>query len=53
VREGKIGWFIARGRTFTGSSAGLSHSGQITAWVEQTFTATEVDGVTLYDLHVG
>jgi 4-amino-4-deoxy-L-arabinose transferase-like glycosyltransferase len=53
VAEGKIGWFIARGRTFAGSTVGLSHSGEISAWVEQNFTATTVDGVTLYDLHVG
>ena len=25
-------------------------SSEITEWVEQNFTATEVDGITLYDL---
>ncbi len=53
VAEGKIGWFIARGRTFAGQGVSPSDAGQISAWVEQNFTPTTVDGITLYDLHVG
>lgn len=47
VAEGKVHWFIGRG---TGGFARGGTSSGITEWVEQNFTATEVDGITLYDL---
>ena len=44
--EGKIHYFIA-----TGGTGGRSATGsEIATWVESTFTAQTVDGVTLYDL---
>jgi 4-amino-4-deoxy-L-arabinose transferase-like glycosyltransferase len=48
--------YVAQGRIhyFLGSGGGLGSDGgtssQITQWVEQHFTATRVDGVTVYDL---
>ena len=36
-----------------GLSAGGSTASQISTWVEKTFTARTVDGVTLYDLTSG
>ncbi|MET8650044.1 glycosyltransferase family 39 protein [Nocardia aurea] len=48
VAEGRIHYFIGGGRGGPGGSE--SGSAAITAWVEQNFTATVVDGVTLYDL---
>ncbi|WP_216917047.1 glycosyltransferase family 39 protein [Nocardia noduli] len=48
VAEGKIHYFIGGGRGGPGGSE--SGSAAVTAWVEQNFTATVVDGVTLYDL---
>ena len=49
VAEGKIHYFIASGG-FGGQSGGSNDSSEIASWVESTFTATTVDGVTLYDL---
>ncbi|SBT67069.1 Dolichyl-phosphate-mannose-protein mannosyltransferase [Micromonospora sediminicola] len=48
VADGRVHYFIGGGgfRADGGSDA----SGQIAAWVAQTFTATTVDGVTVYDL---
>ncbi|GAW48086.1 MULTISPECIES: glycosyltransferase family 39 protein [unclassified Nocardioides] len=49
VEDGRIHYFIGGsglGRSMGGSSA----SSEIAAWVEATYTATTVDGVTLYDL---
>ncbi|MBH0778167.1 glycosyltransferase family 39 protein [Nocardia bovistercoris] len=46
VAEGKIHYFITGG----GNRSGESTSSAITTWVQENFTATEVDGVTLYDL---
>ncbi|WP_063016281.1 glycosyltransferase family 39 protein [Nocardia niwae] len=48
VAEGKIHYFVGGGRG--PGSSGSSPSAQITQWVQENFTATEVDGVTLYDL---
>ena len=48
VAEGKIHWFIGGGGM--GGFARGGTSSEITEWVEQNFTATEVDGITLYDL---
>ncbi len=36
-----------------GLNAGGSTSSQISTWVENTFTAQTVDGVTVYDLTTG
>ncbi|MGW5729345.1 glycosyltransferase family 39 protein [Nocardia beijingensis] len=49
VAEGKIHYFVGGGRGGPGSSSS-SPSAQITQWVEEHFTAIQVDGVTLYDL---
>ncbi|MEU7630421.1 glycosyltransferase family 39 protein [Nocardia sp. NPDC049220] len=46
--EGKIHYFIGGGRG--PGSSGSSTSAQIAQWVQENFTAVEVDGVTLYDL---
>jgi len=52
VADGAIHWFIAGGGQ-GGMGAGGGTSSDITAWVEETFTAQTVDGVTLYDLSGG
>ncbi|WP_020014897.1 ArnT family glycosyltransferase [Promicromonospora sukumoe] len=49
VAAGEIHWFIGGGG-FGGQNGGSSASSEIAAWVEENFTATTVDGVTLYDL---
>lgn len=49
VAAGEIHWFIGGGG-FGGQNGGSSASSEIAAWVESTFDATTVDGVTLYDL---
>ncbi|MFC8044129.1 glycosyltransferase family 39 protein [Nocardia sp. NPDC057353] len=49
VRDGEIHYFIGGSRGGPGGST-TSASSRIATWVEQNFTATEVDGVTLYDL---
>ncbi len=49
VADGQIHYFISSG----GGGMGMGSSGtsaQITSWVQSNFTATTVDGVTLYDL---
>lgn len=55
VADGEVHWFIgggrAGGRGGPGASGGTST--QIQEWVEKTFTATTVDGTTLYDLSGG
>ena len=43
---GGMGGFGARG----GSMGGSNDSSQITSWVTANYTATTVDGVTVYDL---
>lgn len=49
VAQGKIHYFIDGG--FHGpQSDSDTESGKIAAWVQQRYTATTVDGVTLYDL---
>ncbi|MXG91354.1 phospholipid carrier-dependent glycosyltransferase [Nocardioides sp. YIM 123512] len=52
VADGEIHWFIGGGG-FGGQNGGSSASSEIAAWVEANFTATTVDGVTLYDLSGG
>ncbi|MFQ6393610.1 ArnT family glycosyltransferase [Nocardia sp. KC 131] len=49
VAEGKIHYFIGGNSRGPGSS-GTSTSAEIAKWVQENFTATVVDGVTLYDL---
>ncbi|WP_328406880.1 glycosyltransferase family 39 protein [Nocardia sp. NBC_00403] len=51
VAEGKIHYFIGGGRG--PGSSGTSTSAQIAQWVQENFTAVDVDGVTMYDLTVG
>lgn len=53
VADGKIHYFIASGGMGGGGGGGGpggDTSSEITAWVEENFTSTTVDGVTLYDL---
>jgi 4-amino-4-deoxy-L-arabinose transferase-like glycosyltransferase len=54
VAAGKIHYFIAGGGMGGGpGGSGSSTSSAITAWVEASFTAQTVGGVTLYDLSGG
>ena len=46
VAQGRIHYFIGSG----GFGGGSGTSSQISQWVEQHFTSTRVDGVTVYDL---
>ena len=50
VAQGRIHYFIAGSGMMGGSSSGSNVSSQIQDWVESTFTAKTVDGVTVYDL---
>jgi 4-amino-4-deoxy-L-arabinose transferase-like glycosyltransferase len=52
VRDGAIHYFIAGGGQGGGIGGGgaADDASRITAWVESHYTATTVDGVTLYDL---
>ena len=49
VADGKIHYFIGGGG-MGGGMGGSGFSSEIAAWVSENFTATTVDGVTLYDL---
>ncbi|MFV0458794.1 MAG: glycosyltransferase family 39 protein [Actinomycetales bacterium] len=49
VADGEIHYFVG-GSGFGGSNGGASDSAQIAAWVNSTFTATTIDGTTVYDL---
>ncbi|MFD4441481.1 ArnT family glycosyltransferase [Nocardia sp. NPDC058519] len=49
VADGKIHYFVGGGRGGPGGNS-ESTSSAITAWVTANYTATTVDGVTLYDL---
>ena len=54
VADGDIHYFIAGGdRGGRGMSASGSTSTEISTWVSESFTATTVDGVTVYDLSGG
>ena len=58
VAEGKIHYFIAGGGAggggFGGGGGGRDDdASQITAWVEDHFTAKTVDGTTIYELTAG
>ncbi len=51
VASGEIHWFIASGqRGFGNQLGGSDAASDIATWVSETFTATTIDGVTLYDL---
>jgi 4-amino-4-deoxy-L-arabinose transferase-like glycosyltransferase len=50
VADGKIHWFIGGGTGMRGQDGGSNAAQQISAWVQQNFTARTVGGVTLYDL---
>jgi len=55
VRQGRIHYFIGGGGGFGGGfgggrGGGSGTSSQITAWVQQNFTATTIGGTTVYDL---
>jgi 4-amino-4-deoxy-L-arabinose transferase-like glycosyltransferase len=55
VADGDVHWFIASGGGGRGGPMGPGGESMssIASWVEQNFTATTVDGVTLYDLSGG
>jgi hypothetical protein len=56
VANGEIHYFISGGGGFGGGGGGGSDTGTgsaISTWVAATFTATTVDGVTIYDLSTG
>jgi 4-amino-4-deoxy-L-arabinose transferase-like glycosyltransferase len=48
VAQGRIHYFLGSGDGFGAGGSGTSS--EIAQWVEQHFTATRVDGVTVYDL---
>ena len=48
VKDGQVRYFIAGGRDRPGRDS--ASSSQITSWVEQNFTSTDVGGTTVYDL---
>jgi 4-amino-4-deoxy-L-arabinose transferase-like glycosyltransferase len=52
VAQGKVHYFLAGGGRggFGGQNGGSSTTSQITAWVEASYTATTIAGVTVYDL---
>jgi 4-amino-4-deoxy-L-arabinose transferase-like glycosyltransferase len=52
VSNGEIHYFIG-GSTIGASNGGSSVSSTIASWVANNFTATTIDGVTLYDLSGG
>ncbi|GAA4705423.1 glycosyltransferase family 39 protein [Nocardioides conyzicola] len=52
VADGQVHYFIG-GSGFGQSMGGSSASSDIAAWVADNFTATTVDGVTIYDLTTG
>jgi 4-amino-4-deoxy-L-arabinose transferase-like glycosyltransferase len=51
VQQHQVHYFIAGGRG-GGPGGGASTSAAITTWIQSTFTASSVDGVTVYDLTV-
>ena len=60
VADGAIHYFIAGGGGFGGgmvgpggSTSGSNAGSEISSWVAASFTATTVDGVTVYDLSGG
>ncbi|OLR94091.1 glycosyl transferase [Actinokineospora bangkokensis] len=51
VADGRVHYYIAA--TFMQGSSGSDDAHEIADWVQRSFTATDVDGVTLYDLSAG
>ncbi|HEY6741462.1 MAG TPA: glycosyltransferase family 39 protein [Lapillicoccus sp.] len=49
VQDGKIHYFLAGGG-FGGQNGGSNVAAQISAWVQQSFTAVTIGGTTFYDL---
>ena len=50
VAAGRIHYFVANGGVGGGAGGSSASSNAIASWVEQTFTAAAVGGVTVYDL---
>jgi hypothetical protein len=50
VAAGKIHYFISGGGGPGGGGAGSASASAISAWVQQTFTAKTIGGMTVYDL---
>jgi 4-amino-4-deoxy-L-arabinose transferase-like glycosyltransferase len=50
VADGRIHWFIGSSGGADGMGPGGQTSAEITSWVEANYSATTVDGVTVYDL---
>jgi hypothetical protein len=50
VAAGKIHYFVTSGGGFGGGPGGSASSRALSSWVESTFAATTVGGVTVYDL---
>ena len=50
VHDGKIHYFIGGGSGPGSAGTSSSTASQISAWVQQNFTATTVGGITVYDL---
>ncbi|WP_328396949.1 glycosyltransferase family 39 protein [Nocardia sp. NBC_00416] len=50
VADGEIHYFVAGGQGGGPGARSESEASRINQWVQDTFTATEVDGVTVYDL---
>jgi 4-amino-4-deoxy-L-arabinose transferase-like glycosyltransferase len=53
VADGEVHYFLGSSGGFGQSMGGSDSSGDIATWVADNFTATTVDGVTVYDLSNG
>jgi 4-amino-4-deoxy-L-arabinose transferase-like glycosyltransferase len=53
VAEGKVHFFIGGGRGFGNQMGGSNASVEISSWVQSTFEAQTIGGVTVYDLTTG
>jgi hypothetical protein len=50
VADGRIHYYISGGGGGPGGNSTTSHASAIATWVSSHYTATTVDGVTVYDL---
>jgi 4-amino-4-deoxy-L-arabinose transferase-like glycosyltransferase len=50
VADGEVHYFVGGGTGMGRANGGSSATSEITAWVQENFTATTVDGVPVYDL---
>jgi 4-amino-4-deoxy-L-arabinose transferase-like glycosyltransferase len=50
VQEGRIHYFLAGGGFGGGQNGGSNAASQISAWVQENFTAVSIGGTTFYDL---